>query len=268
VRIEQERVDRYFRREASFWDELYEADDVYAVIHRERRERALRWVDSLGLPAGARVLEVGCGAGGMAIALAERGFDVDATDAVDAMVELACQNVERSGVQLRVSRADAQSLPFEAASFQLAVALGVIPWLPDPPTALHELDRVVAPGGRLVISADNRGRLTYLLDPARNPHLAPLQEWIRRRRGRASSADPGSVLHRPAELDRLLGEAGFEVEKRQTLGFGPFTLLGRNAIPAGAGVALHERLQRRADRSFAPLRNRGTQCVVLARRRA
>ena len=267
-RVGQDRVDRYFRREAAFWDEIYVGSDVYALIHQQRRERALRWIDGLGLPRGARVLEVGCGAGHTAIALARRGFDVDATDAVDAMVELAQARVSEAEpeLQLRVSRADAQQLPFDDGTFDAALALGVIPWLPDPPAALRELARVVRPGGCVVLNADNRSRLTHLLDPARNPKLVPLQEAIRRARGRGESSDPGTTLHSRREFGRLLAAAGLTVERSETLGFGQFTLLGRRVVPARAGVRLHRGLQQLADRGVPVVRATGAQYLVLARR--
>src|SRR3954468_17486428 len=77
----QAAVDAHFTQASGFWDELYHGTDVYSAIHRLRRDIALRWIDELDLPAGARVLELGCGAGFMAVALARRGLRVHATDA-------------------------------------------------------------------------------------------------------------------------------------------------------------------------------------------
>lgn len=70
----------------------------------------------------------------MAAALAERGLRVRATDAVPAMVDLARRHAVETGVSDRIEleTADVHELPFDEATFDLVVALGVIPWLHSP----------------------------------------------------------------------------------------------------------------------------------------
>ncbi len=93
-----------------------------------------------------RVLEVGCGTGLLAQALAERaGAQVSAVDAEPEMVEVARARVP----DVRV--AQAESLPFEDASFERAV-LRLVVHLVDRGRALAELCRVLAPGGRAAIA--------------------------------------------------------------------------------------------------------------------
>ena len=262
--------DAYFSAESEFWRAIYAAGDVYGVIHQERKSLVLAWVDELALPAGATALEVGCGAGLTAVELAYRGLRVVATDAVQAMVDLARQQAARAGMShaVRVTQADAHELAFDDSSFDLVLAMGVIPWLASPQTALRQMARVLKPGGVVVVNCDNAARLDHLLDPAWNRGLAGLRKLV-------AKLVPGSWLpaaalpvgrHSIAEFDSLVSAAGLEKEKGKTFGFGPFTLFDRPLVPQILEVQLHHRLQRRADRGSSFLGRRGAQYLVAARR--
>jgi D-aspartate ligase len=264
-------VNEHFDDASRSWDEMYERSDVYAVIHQERRRRALAWVDTLGLNPGTRVLEVGCGAGWTSMTLAERGYDVDATDTVAQMLERTREKAQRAGVSERVRTqvADVHALEFEDETFDLGLALGVIPWLHSPPTALRELARVLRPGGHLIVNADNHLRLTYMMDPQRTPLLAPIRRPARRLAGRTDGRNngPANVAHLKQDFDRLLDSVGLDRVASTTIGFGPFTFFNREVIGKQRSVALHRRLQQLADRGVSGVRSTGSQYLVLARKR-
>jgi ubiquinone/menaquinone biosynthesis C-methylase UbiE len=269
----QETVSSYFDDHVNFWDDVYRSSDVFSVIHQQRRERALMLVDSLGLTAGSRVLEVGCGTGRFAVALASRGFRVDAIDASPAMVRATQERArqeEFDGV-LRCRQADVQRLDLDKDQYQLVVALGVVPWVPDPPVALREMARVLEPGGHLLLSADNRHRLTYALDPRFQPFLEPARAALRSRLAAAGRRPTDESIARPAlhsraDLDRLLGGSGLTKTVGLTLGFGPLTFLGRQVLPASVTIRINQALQRSADAGTPVVRTLGTQHLVLARK--
>jgi D-aspartate ligase len=267
---EQPVTNEYFADEAGFWDEMYEREDVYSLVHRERQERAIEWVRSLGLPAGARALDAGCGAGHASVALARAGLRVDALDPVENMVQRARANAREAGVadRVEVRRGDVHELPFEDGTFSLAVALGVLPWVESPARAVTELARVLAPGGTLVVSADNRRRLSDLVDPRRTPLLDPAKPALKRALGLGArdGAFAIAAMHTRGQLRDLLATAGLEVEAEQTIGFGPFTVLGRRVLDGRAGATIHGRLQALADRGTPVLRAGGAQVLVLARK--
>src|SRR5439155_24113789 len=121
-------------------------------------------------------------AGHTAVALAQKGFVVAAIDTVPRMLSLARARAAEQGVSQRLQFAygDAHALGFGDGTFQLVVALGVVPWLYSPALALREMARVLQPGGLLIVTTDNRLRLTQLLDPRLTPALAGARRTVRR----------------------------------------------------------------------------------------
>lgn len=98
---------------------------------------------------GAKVLEVGCGAGRFTEVLLREGagvVSVDLSDAVDANQENCPQNQSHM-----IAQADVYNLPFEPESFDVVFCLGVIQHTPDPDKTIRQLYKYVKPGGILVI---------------------------------------------------------------------------------------------------------------------
>jgi ubiquinone/menaquinone biosynthesis C-methylase UbiE len=263
----QQRTDAYFEAQAQYWKNLYEEASVYGTIHQERRAIALGWIAELALPPGSYILEVGCGAGLLAVELAQRGYNVAAVDSSEGMVELARRHALEAGLPgLTVSSGDAHGLAFATASFDLVIALGVIPWLHSPQAALTEMARVVKPGGFVLFNSDNRLRLIYLFDPWFTPVLAPIKRAAKRVAVRLGYAKEGatSYSHFYGSLVRLLTRVGLTVKRCKTLGFGPFSLFGRRLLPERWAIKVHRRLQDLADRGTPVFRSTGAQHLVLA----
>jgi SAM-dependent methyltransferase len=114
--------------------------------YRGRRSVLERAIDGLALPAGARILDAGCGSGRNMVELARRG-PTTGVELSRASVELA-----RGRESGEVIEGSVMALPFERDSFDLAVSLDVIEHLDDDLGALGELRRVVAPGGSLLLT--------------------------------------------------------------------------------------------------------------------
>jgi SAM-dependent methyltransferase len=263
----QELVEAWSERDARRWTELYHRADVSGVIYQERRDRALSWVDDLDLATGSRVVELGCGAGLLALALAQRGLQVTATDAAPAMVRSTQQHAAGSDVVLHIAQADSNELGLGGGAADVVIALGVLPWLDSPRAALVEAARVLRRGGHLIVSADNRARLTHMLDARYNPLLGPARRAARRLVGRPPRGGPGPKLHWPWELDALLDSVGLEKVVGATVGFGPLTCFGRELPSDSLGLRLNRHLQQLADRGAPGVRWWGSHYLVLARKR-
>ncbi|MGH2892448.1 MAG: class I SAM-dependent methyltransferase [Solirubrobacteraceae bacterium] len=215
-------------------------------------------------------MDVGCGAGLAAAELGRRGFRVTATDASTEMVKKAQQHAQEVGVvdAVQVVRADAHRLPFASEQFDVAVALGLLPWLHDPGRAVQEMVRVLRPGGWIVVTADNRARLNRIVEPRENPLLAPvklLRGAAKRAAGRAGDGAT-SRLHRPGQVELMLRSAGMEPVRRTTVGFGPFTFLGRSLFTDATGLRLHRCLERASDHRSPAVRRFGWHYLVAAQK--
>ncbi len=248
---------------------------MYAELYRARQATTLAWIDDLALAPGSRVLEVGCGAGFLSVALAQRGLRVHAIDSTETMVELTRQQAAESGVTelLSVDAGDIYALSFENDSFDLVTALGVLPWLERPELAIREMARVARPGGHVLLTDGNKVALNLLLDPWKNPAFAPLRrsvkgilEWV----GLLHQLPKPmmATFHDRRLIDEALASAELIKIKGMTLGFGPFTFLHRKVLPERLGIVLHHRLQSLANRNVPPFRSTGLTYLVLARKSA
>lgn len=127
--------------------------------------------DRLGLAPGVRVLDLGCGEGRHLHAF--RGFA--GVNAVGLDRDTPSLIKARSGLDLvpdggglaGVIEGDAYRLPFDDASFEVVVCSEVLEHLHDYPAALAEMDRVLAPGGRLAVTVPRAWpeRLCWVLAP-------------------------------------------------------------------------------------------------------
>lgn len=122
-------------------------------------------VERLAPQAGERVLDVACGAGSVARVAAQRGARVTALDLSAPMLRAARR---RGGAPVGWLRADAHMLPFRGGVFARASCPHGLMFFDAPETALTQIARVLAPGGRLVATT---------WGPARaNPHERALAD--------------------------------------------------------------------------------------------
>lgn len=146
--------DRLARQVREHWDGRAETfdDQPEHAMHSEEQRR--RWLDVLERWAGdppATTLDVGCGTGVVSGLLADLGHDVVGIDAAPRMVQRAEQKAREDGRGGAVGLGDATRLPIVNDGVGLVVERHLLWTLPDPAAALAEWQRVVEPGGRIVV---------------------------------------------------------------------------------------------------------------------
>jgi SAM-dependent methyltransferase len=174
-----------------------------------------RLLDEGLLEPDARVLELGCGAGTYVRLLGKRGHDVVGLDySLPTLGRAMAADPSRLG---RYLAGEAYRLPFEPATFEAVVCIGVFQSLREPGQALAEMARVLGPGGVLLVET---------LNPW-NP-LAMARRLTALARGRPS------LLHycAPRLIERLMSANGVRPARRVSVVLPPRSLPRLEAILA------------------------------------
>jgi 2-polyprenyl-3-methyl-5-hydroxy-6-metoxy-1,4-benzoquinol methylase len=125
-------------------------------------EQAFDYIlEVLSPPAGATILDVGCGPCAHSARLARRGFQVRAVDFSESALKMAEEFVHSQGLEdkIKLGRESLLELSFPDETFDYVLCWGVLMHIPEVGRAVSELARVVRPGGCLVISEANMNSL-------------------------------------------------------------------------------------------------------------
>lgn len=168
--------------------------------------------------AGLDVLDVGCGQGIDLTSYALAGARVSGVDLTPRHVELATAHLRALDLPGHVVVGDAEALPFSDEAFERVSSNGVLHHTPDMPAALHEIYRVLRPGGRGTVIVYNRNSFHYWLDQvllvglikrrlfATGSMAAVLSEGVEYSR---IGARPLVRVYTPHQVREMMFEAGF-----------------------------------------------------------
>ncbi len=133
-----------------FWDNAAGVYDVFVNVINAKTHKRLREIVSARIGCRDSVLECACGTGMLSAVIAARCQTLTATDLSPKMLARAKKNCAAFG-NITFETADITALPFSDGSFDKVVAGNVLHLLDTPLAALEELDRVLRPGGTLII---------------------------------------------------------------------------------------------------------------------
>ena len=213
-----------------WFETFFEGEDWLLIATSrdpERTQLELDFVTSR-IPAGARVLDVPCGTGRIAVPLAERGFTVAGLDISEAVLARARQ----AGPDLDFRQGDMRELPWDDGSFDVVLnlwtAFGYFESQDEDERVLAEFARVLSPGGLLILDTVNQLALARGFRPQAVEEVDGvlfLQEhsydqltgrsrarWTFLREGRRSELSFDHRLYTTPEYVAMLARAGFEPE--------------------------------------------------------
>jgi SAM-dependent methyltransferase len=121
----------------------------YAVVGTTLQIVGETLCEALDLRAGERVLDVAAGNGNATLAAARRWTDVTSTDYVPMLLERGHARASAEGLAVKFEQADAESLPYADASFDVVLSTFGVMFTPNQEQAAAEIARVCRPGGRI-----------------------------------------------------------------------------------------------------------------------
>ena len=208
--VSSSEVDKFDRLAWRWWDPR----GPMRPLHQMNPAR-IGWIDGITATAGrGRLLDVGCGAGLAAEALAKLGYDVLGIDAAGEAIEAAKAHGEGQDLPLAYRVAVAEDLVAEGLRFQTVTALEVIEHVPDPGAFVRGLSQLVEPGGVLVMSTLNRTRRSWVTAKAGAEYVLRIlpvgtHDW--------------TAFITPVELAGMMRAAGLRVAQTTGLVMEPLT---------------------------------------------
>jgi SAM-dependent methyltransferase len=126
-------------------------DGNYDYFSRYMESSAVEFLDRLGVETGARLLDVACGSGQLALVAARRGANVTGVDIATNSILAARGRALSEGIDARFDEGDAEALPYLAGKFDVVASLFGAMFAPRPELVVDEMVRVCRPGGTIAM---------------------------------------------------------------------------------------------------------------------
>ena len=194
-----------------WWD----TESEFRPLHQINPLR-LDWITDIAPITGKRVLDVGCGGGILADAMARRGADVLGIDLATKALRVAqlhALEAQTSGVQYREISAEALAVE-QPESFDVVTCMEMLEHVPDPSSVVRACAQMVKPGGHVFFSTINRNPKSFLFAIVGAEYVLNLLP---------KGTHEYAKFIRPSELARYAREAGLELEHTKGLEYNPLS---------------------------------------------
>lgn len=193
-----------------WWD----PNGEFGPLHRLNPLR-LGYVQARAALGGRRVLDVGCGGGILSESMARVGAHVLGIDMAAAALQVAELHALEQDVAVAYRRIPAEELATEVpGAFDVVTCMEMLEHVPDPPSVLSALARLVRPGGDVIVSTINRNAKAFLM-------AIVGAEYVLRMLPRGTHDYERFI--RPSELGRAARAAGLQLVDVTGMVVDPFT---------------------------------------------
>jgi SAM-dependent methyltransferase len=145
----------------------------YGVFSRYLEKSAADFFERLGVKQGTRLLDVGCGAGQIALLAARAGAQVTGCDIATNWLEQARNRAAAEGLAITFEEGDAECLPYGDQQFDVVVSMIGAMFAPRPELVAAELTRVCRPGGMIAMANWTPGGFIGQMFKTISTHIAP-----------------------------------------------------------------------------------------------
>jgi len=175
----------------------------------------LKWIDRQAALAGKKVLDVGCGGGILAEAMAGAGATVSGIDLSEKALKVAKLHLFESGLSVDYQLIAAEDYAAgHTGEFDVVTCMEMLEHVPDPASIVAACARLVKPGGWVFFSTLNRNAKSYLFAIVGAEYILKLLP-----RGTHDYAK----FIQPAELARMARESGLDTQELIGMTYNPLT---------------------------------------------
>lgn len=227
--VDQAELTKFSSLAHRWWD----VDGEFGPLHAINPLR-LDWIDGIAPLKGQRVLDVGCGGGILADAMARKGADVLGIDLAEKSLKVAQLHALEAGTsQITYRLVAAEALAAEMPDqFDVVTCMEMLEHVPDPASVVQACARLAKPGGWVFFSTINRNPKSFLMAILGAEYVLNLVP-----RGTHEYAR----LLRPSELARFCRDAGLDMQQSCGLEYNPLSRRYRLSTDTGVNYMLASR---------------------------
>jgi len=210
MNVDQSEIAKFSALAHRWWDQNSEFKPLHAI-----NPLRLGWIKSFVDLYGKRALDVGCGGGILAEALAQSGAQTTGIDLAEKALKVAELHALESGAQVNYQAISAEALALtEPASFDIVTCMEMLEHVPDPISVIKACATLAKPGATLFFSTLNRNPKSYLFAIIGAEYLLRLLP--------KGTHDYRKFIT-PSELGHFVRDAGLEIIGIKGLSYNPIT---------------------------------------------